>query len=96
MKGSEPTMPVNGAETLADSKTTQPPVGDGRNARAAADSKAPPLSKRVVIAVKEPTEVFVEALVIREMRSQHKGLEKPRRTSLMPFHRLASGHDCTI
>ncbi len=42
MKGSEPTMPVNGAETLVDAKTTQPPVGDGRNARATADSKAPP------------------------------------------------------
>ena len=41
MKGSEPTMPVNGAETLVDTKTTQPPVGDGRNSRATADSKAP-------------------------------------------------------
>ena len=42
MKGSEPTMPVNGAETLVDAKTTQPLVSDGRNARAIADSKAPP------------------------------------------------------
>lgn len=42
MKGSEPTMPVNGAETPIDAKTTQPLVGDGRNARAIADSKAPP------------------------------------------------------
>ncbi len=40
MKGSEPTMPVNGAETLVDTKTTQPPAGDGRNSRAIADSKA--------------------------------------------------------
>ena len=42
MKASEPTMPVNGAEALIDTKTTQPPVGDGRNARATAESKAPP------------------------------------------------------
>ena len=42
MKGSEATMPVNGAETLADAKTTQPPVSDGRSARTIADSKAPP------------------------------------------------------
>jgi hypothetical protein len=42
MKGSEPTMPVNGAETLVDTKTTQPSVGDGRNTRSTADSKAPP------------------------------------------------------
>ena len=42
MKGSEPTMPVNGTETLVDTKTAQPPVGDGRIARATADSKAPP------------------------------------------------------
>ena len=32
-------MPVNGAEPIVDSKTTQPPVGDGRNSRAVADSK---------------------------------------------------------
>jgi hypothetical protein len=42
MKGSEPTMPVNGTETLVDTKTAQPPVGDGRIARTTADSKAPP------------------------------------------------------
>ena len=42
MKGSETTMPVNGAETLVDTKTTQPSVGDARNTRATADSKAPP------------------------------------------------------
>ena len=30
MKRSEQTMPVNGAEPIADSKTTQPPVGDGK------------------------------------------------------------------
>jgi hypothetical protein len=45
MKGSESTMPVNGAETLIDAKTTQSPVGDGRNARAIADSK--PLRREV-------------------------------------------------
>lgn len=42
MKASEPTMPVNGAEIPVDSKTTQPSVGDGRTARATADSKVPP------------------------------------------------------
>jgi hypothetical protein len=39
MKGSEQTMPVNGAETIADSKSTQPPAGEGRGTRVVADSK---------------------------------------------------------
>jgi hypothetical protein len=39
MKGSEQTMPVNGAETIADSKGTQPPAGEGRGTRVVADSK---------------------------------------------------------
>jgi hypothetical protein len=39
MKGSEQTMPVNGAETIADSKSAQPPAGEGRGTRVVADSK---------------------------------------------------------
>ena len=35
-------MPGNGTEALVDTKTAQPPVGDGRITRANADSKAPP------------------------------------------------------
>ena len=42
MKGSETTMPVNGAETLVDAKAIQSAVGTGRDARATAESKAPP------------------------------------------------------
>src|ERR1700691_3099275 len=39
MKGSEQTMPANGAELIADSKITQSPPGEARSARAVAGSR---------------------------------------------------------
>lgn len=39
MKGSDHTMPANGAEPIADSKSTQPPVIDGKGSRVNPDTK---------------------------------------------------------
>jgi hypothetical protein len=40
MKSSEQTMAITGAESIADSKSTEPPAGEGKRARSVRDSKA--------------------------------------------------------
>jgi len=42
MKSSEQTMASTGPESLTDSKSTQPPAGEGKRARAVRDSQATP------------------------------------------------------
>jgi hypothetical protein len=39
MKGSDHTMPANGAEPIADSKSTQPPTTDGKGSRVISDTR---------------------------------------------------------